>query len=1428
MKFPAARFFLLLLFIARACAAPLTTPIAEKDLDPAAFAEWCKGKESAVELKGGQQKVLWTDSTASDWGGVSFGANSIPGIRHLRLAWKTPVPIGTVLVRGGGTLSVLKPGSSYPGDLSDDSQWLSAERISGSEIISAEVDHDDYAAWVLPPGTSTRALRFSHTAESSDPKYEGRLGGVLVLADRFTNIAPQAIAAASTMGEKAALIHNSTNDGMWKTWRNGEDGGRQSVSTEHPEWLQLTWPKTVELSTLATCWTGFSAADLQIYTGPDSRHPREANEADWKTLTSRLDLRSSYPRELAPEWFAIPENTRARSIRLRITAPLKENHDHLRNNIKDGRGVWLGEILALQSLSCRPLSSALPSAEKTSHPPIAIQFTLPSPGRVTLVIENADGQRVRNLISDVPFPAGKNTAWWDGTDDLGRDPQAARHGVYQIPQQFVAPGDYRVRGLWKKDLDLIYEFAVYNAGKPPWSTADDTGGWMTNHTPPTSATFVPAEKSPNGEPRIYLGAFISEGGHGLQWLKSDGTKIGGQGWVGGTWTGAPTLATDLGKSAIAGDICYAASIWEGEFRITAKTSGKDRNILKELLGDDKFVHAQTHHEGVPVLSGFDGGERRFVLGGIAAHDGIIAASLVRQNEIVFVDAREGKILGRSAFKNPRGLAFDSSGRLLVLAENSLTRSTLHGLPSVPNLSETETLVSGLEDPHGISLDPSGNLYLSDRGQSHQVKTFSPDGKPTGTLGKPGPPTAGPYDELHLNNPSGLTVDSAGHIWVAENDYQPKRVSLWNRSGTLLKAFYGPAEYGGGGTLDPADKNLFYYRGMKFALDWKTGTDRLKRVLYRADASGGESHTNGFPEQPIHGSDGRLFFTNSYNSSPTNGASVSSLWIEENGVARRCNAAGRARDWPVLGTAPFQSLWADGTLAINQAAFIWNDLNADGEPSPEEILIQKGSVGGVIFQPDLSITFSRMDEAAVRFSPTRFTGSKTPVYDLKSPQTIFAAAQAPQSSGGDQVLTTPQGLAVSTVSPKPFAPESLGGGHDGKTTWSYPSLWPGLHASHECPVASEPGMILGTTRLLGHFFTPGSGDAGPLFAVNGNMGNIYLFTADGLFIAELFHDVRTGKSWSMPRAERGANLNDLSLHDENFWPSITTTSDGKTYLVDGAHSALVRVDGLESIRRIAPYNLKIAAADLEKSSAWLVSREATRRAEQGSETLEIAILKTKPDWQNAAWASIDKRGVSANFNSNSKPYDVTAAIALSPDRLHVAFRTGDKELLKNSTETPNAPFKNGGGLDLMLATDPKANPSRSDPTQGDLRLFVTLKPDGKPLALLYRPVMPGTRESVKFASPWRSVSIDRVDDVSDQLDFSTDGKGTYEFSIPRKSLGLADIRPNTTLLGDLGILRGNGFQTTQRIYWSNKSTAITSDVPSEAKLTPSLWGKFHFN
>ena len=193
--------------------------------------------------------------------------------------------------------------------------------------------------------------------------------------------------------------------------------------------------------------------------------------------------------------------------------------------------------LAISALTTSHAQIIAPN--EASHPPIPIPFTLQEAGFVTLVIEDANGQRVRNLISETPFPAGKNTAWWDGLDDIGRDPRAYERGVYSIPGKIVAPGQYRVRGLWRPDLKLRYQLTPYNQAKLPWRTADGSSGWLTNHTPPRAILFVPPQTAPmrdkqptSSGAQILVGSSVSEGGSGLAWLDADGEKVARTGMAG--------------------------------------------------------------------------------------------------------------------------------------------------------------------------------------------------------------------------------------------------------------------------------------------------------------------------------------------------------------------------------------------------------------------------------------------------------------------------------------------------------------------------------------------------------------------------------------------------------------------------------------------------------------------------------------------------------------------------------------------------------------------------------------------------------------------------------------------------------------------------------------------------------------------------------
>ena len=667
------------------------TPVTPDALDPAAFAEWMDGAEHPMQLKDGPRHVLWTATSAPEWDGVHFGGSKRPGARHLRIGWKSSLTVGSVLVRCGGRLSALRAGAAYPGDMAKEADWIPAIRLKGRSLNSGEVEGEEYALWVFPPGAQTRALRFTHVAKTTDANYDGWLGGAFVLADRFANLGDQAVAATRTNPDFAGKINNDSNDGTWSAWDAERATTAPAISQSSPEWVMLVWPRAVTLRGLNALWAGFGATEAQAYTGPTNLPPREAKENEWHSIRTFSDITNQYPRALGVNWMDFGQEITTRAIRLRITSVTTEGHSHITGKTMAGRRIWLGELLALQPLKNAALTSAAMPLEPSlaaTHPPIPIRFHIPAAAFVTLVIEDASGKRVRNLISDTHFPAGDNVGWWDGTDDLARDVESAAHGIYHVPGSFVQPGMYRVRGLAHGPIGLHYEFSVYNSGSPAWETADHTGAWLANHTPPSSALFVPADRSITGKPLVYLGSYVTEGGHGLAWVDLNGRKQGGVGWVGGAWTGAPYLARDTGPGK--DTTVYVGSAWEGDLRLTAVTAGGDKPIIKYT---------------------FPGGKEEGVITGLAVRNGLLACSLPKRNTLLLVDVAAGKILGEAKLTDGRGLAFTADGSLLALSGKEVVRYDALDREHLAFPRAPRTLINaGLDDPQAIALDSAGNLY----------------------------------------------------------------------------------------------------------------------------------------------------------------------------------------------------------------------------------------------------------------------------------------------------------------------------------------------------------------------------------------------------------------------------------------------------------------------------------------------------------------------------------------------------------------------------------------------------------------------------------------------------------------------------------------------------------------------------------------------
>jgi len=1111
-----------------------------------------------------------------------------------------------------------------------------------------------------------------------------------------------------------------------------------------------------------------------------------------------------------------------------------------------------------------------------SHPPIAVRFRLDQPGFVTLVIEDDHGLRVRNLISETYFPAGDNVAWWDGLDDLGRDPNSAAHAVYRVPGKLVAQGTYTVRGLYRKQIDLKYEFTIYNPGQPPWMTSDTSSQWLTNHTPAGAICSIPGNTVPvhgkldvGSPPQVLIGSYVAEGGSGLAWLDLDGHKLHGQLWVGGVWTGAEQITRDLGPRALPGVYAYTASSWKGELRLHKLVNDKQRapkppSDARFGSGEDPAVLNPRWKYPQPDLE---------ALGGLAAYNGLLFVSLPKMDQLLLIDAALSKVIGTVPIPHPGGLFADSEGNLFIVSGKKVLKLVVPQNAPVhqqADLGVPQVFIDqGLEDPQQMTMDAERNLYLSDWGKSNQVKAFSPSGKLLHTIGSEGIVVSGPYDPKLMHHPKGITIDDRNQLWVTEQDFQPKRVSVWGLEGRLLRAFYGPVTYGGGGNLDPKDKTLFYLDGMTFRLNWTTGESSLIEIHHRA-AEGepqliptirGEKPNAPFQEQgsrnkgtgasespdfPVYLA-GRKYFTNAYNTSATTGTPVAGLWIHKDVAAVPVAAFGRADSWQLLKSSTFGSrLPSSANRAdpnkppdLSGYTFVWSDLNGDGVVEPEEVTLAPGAVATVTISPNLEF----VTDTAMSYKPVAFTTAGTPIYDLHSAKVLCPGTQKPTSSGGGQVLLAQDRWTVLTTGPKPFASESVAGAEGGVAKWSYPSLWPGLHASHISPPPELPGELIGTTRLLGPSFRLRNVPDVELWAINGNKGNIYVFTTDGLFVATLLKDSRApDSSWAQrSKATRGMSVSDLTTGEENFWPSITQTEDGQVYVVTN-FPAILRVDGLDSIRRLAPWSLRVTPDMLEQARTFFASAELSRQATSQAPAPLVVPISTTPltvdgdlsKWDPKQFVIIDERSRQVGDWGRTR-LQALAALRVAGDKLCAGFKTGEPRVLENSGSSFQNLFKTGGGLDVMLATDPGSDPRRKSAAPGDIRLLVSLV-KGQPKAVLFRPLATmGPKNSALFESPLRTLKFDDVEDVSQyvQLAKGTDREpanaasaGDFEFSVPLAVLGLKPTL-GSELRGDVGLLRGDGLQTTQRVYWSNKAAGLVSDIPSEAELTPQLWGTLKF-
>jgi len=1027
--------------------------------------------------------------------------------------------------------------------------------------------------------------------------------------------------------------------------------------------------------------------------------------------------------------------------------------------------------------------------------PVTFAVTVP-PGHafVTVAVDDAKGVRVRNLLDAVevaklggtPGAAGPQVlaVEWNGLDDDGRP---------------APDGTYRVRGCSHPGVKLVYEYSFLNPGTPPWEHYPNSG-WGGDHGYPHAIACL--RNHGGGQWRVAVAGIVGEGGTASFALDAADRKCRA---FNNGWNGSKALAAADGMLWI----CESGSKYL--YRVTYHDS--KQIAFKAKAGPTPTLKFDVDPWGVAV-----GKAKAAVL----LHD----EKQPKKERVVVFDKNTGDDRVEIPLAAPgrrNGLAFAADGTTLLVSTDAGMVSLAAG-----DAKPTPKAVAfgGVEKPGPLATDAAGNLFVVDRGADYRVKVFTPDGKLLREVGaKGGQGGRLEWNPAALHGVEAISVDDDGCLWAAEQgetDYPPgtgfvRRLAVWKADGTFLKDFVGTTWYAANNTcLHEQDPTLAYGYGVIYKVEpgKKPGYRPLRYATAPQPADAPLWLSTGAPHT-LFGS-ARLF------RSEVSGKMREYL-LQSNGLPILFQADDKNEYRPILAIGSHEHNKAFPQVKDEpKALFLWTDRNGDAKPQPDEFQRLPGST----YKADLGCGYPPPRDLVwyvegIELKPKGFTPGGVPEYD------VAAAKRLPVPQHylpvGDHLIA---GLGGKFNSPRDGVYANglhLFTDRDGKPTAKYRCNWGGVHASW----SSTPGYAPGQTgRSIGELHFAGvidsKSDIGHVVAIQGNSGQSFVWSEDGLFVTALFKDRRQNpKGWGA-KEEFGADWTDVSMYEECFGGMVCRQDDGKVrYLFGRCACHVVRVEGLEAVERF-----DAGAVELKGPTA---TGKPAPKPDPVDRTLRVPNVKGrfpafKADGDPVEWKGVPRREIKVG-----DAVVATVAVAHTLEHLWLLAEVEDPSPWANAGADPKLAFKTGDALDLTLGPD---RPDRTAPAAGDLRVLVA--PGAKkPVVMAYRPVKAGAKpdEAMTFASPGKARTFASVVPVSDvQVAFKPTKTGyVVEVRLACDQVGLQHARGGLRLRGDLGVLWGNeaGLVTERRAYLFNRgpAAAVVSDTPTEAELHPAEWGVF---
>lgn len=216
----------------------------------------------------------------------------------------------------------------------------------------------------------------------------------------------------------------------------------------------------------------------------------------------------------------------------------------------------------------------------------------------------------------------------------------------------------------------------------------------------------------------------------------------------------------------------------------------NNNQIRKISAADGTVSTLAGSDSTGLKNGLDTGAYFFSPSGVAADaQGNVYVADAGNNVIRMVTPAgktttiagninpgnaNGPALTAATFNNPSGLALDASGNLYVADMlNNLIRKISNGTVSTLAGHDTSATINGPDTlaafyfPNSVAVDKSGNVYVTEY-VTDLIRKIAPDGTVSTFAGNG---LSGQADSTgtaaSFNGPSGVAVDAAGNLYIAD-------------------------------------------------------------------------------------------------------------------------------------------------------------------------------------------------------------------------------------------------------------------------------------------------------------------------------------------------------------------------------------------------------------------------------------------------------------------------------------------------------------------------------------------------------------------------------------------------------------------------------------------------------------------------------------